>query len=106
MLPAHRCGTRRDTMRSNHTSLPPPYDQALTPADCARYGAGLPARQADALRLRLAGFVYADIGARLGISSRRAHEAVRQACWLVSGAKQQAAPPTPPHEDTPYCRGA
>jgi DNA-directed RNA polymerase specialized sigma24 family protein len=77
-------------MPTAHTSLPPPYDALLAPADLARYGAALPARQAEALRLRCLGFLYAQVGNRLGVSTVMARALVRQACERLYQAKQRA----------------
>jgi DNA-directed RNA polymerase specialized sigma24 family protein len=77
-------------MPTAHTSLPPPYDALLAPADLARYGDALPARQADALRLRWAGFMYAQIGARLGMSTPSAYNTVIRACEHLYYIKQRA----------------
>jgi hypothetical protein len=49
--------TRGVTQANNHTALPPRYNQTLAPADLPLYGAALSARQAEALRLRRAGFL-------------------------------------------------
>jgi hypothetical protein len=77
------------TVTTRHTPLPRPYDHVLTPDDLARYGAVLPARQAAALRLRLAGFAYAHIGARLGMSTPSAYYMVLRACEHLSYTKRQ-----------------
>jgi DNA-directed RNA polymerase specialized sigma24 family protein len=80
-------------MATDHTALPPPYHAVPTPDDLAPYGAGLSARQRDALQLRWAGFTYTQIGRRLGVSAPRAYNVVRRACKHLCHAKQQAAPP-------------
>jgi DNA-directed RNA polymerase specialized sigma24 family protein len=87
-------------MATSHNALPPPYDELLAPADLARYGAVLPARQAAALRLRWAGFTYAQIGNRLGLSTPSAYSTVTHACEHLDHAKQQADALTP-REDRP-----
>jgi hypothetical protein len=87
-------------MTNNHASLPPPYDVLLAPADLARYGDMLPARQRDTLQQRLAGFLYAHIGNRLGTDATGARALVRRACERLYQAKQQAeAPPGRPADD-------
>jgi DNA-directed RNA polymerase specialized sigma24 family protein len=87
-------------MLATHASLPPPYNHALSRDDVVRHSDMLPAREAEALRLRLAGFLYAQIGNRLGVRTGRARELVRQACERLYQAKQQAdaPPPEDPHD--------
>jgi hypothetical protein len=81
-------------------SLPAPYTHGLAPDDPVRYGATLSAQQAEALRLRLAGLLYPQIGTRLGVTTARAREVVRQACGRLARAQQEAAARTL-REDTP-----
>jgi hypothetical protein len=82
-------------MTTGHASLPPPYTRALSPADLTRYGDVLPARQATALRLRLTGFTYAQIGNRLGVGATQAYYVVQRACdhlWHVKRRTEAQLP--------------
>ncbi len=76
-------------MAASRQYLPPPYDQSLSDTDLARYRGVLTARQAEALRLRLTGRLYAQIGHRLGVTGSGAHSMVWRACWLIARATQQ-----------------